>query len=377
MERGLLPDTLSIDPQGVNYGSILAGEGWQQLELAVPTAAQSTQMHRFREQLLAAKRTIVAHGQDCEPHQARQHLQIPAGATIVLFPLQIETDSNILFYSPHYKTMPELILLLQEQLRTHHNCYLVVKPHPEDHNRLNELAALCGPNCRLSTELSLPSLLRMSDVVTVINSTVGLEALIYGKPVVVLGQAIYGQKGFTFDVAAPQQLGCALSKAIAARGEGSFSVAGFQQFLLYLLQNHLFKTQGEDEWGSRQQIGAQIDAHTRDEKPTPQAADGGFAQLQHRNNLTANHFLDPPEKVLMFLVSKGAAAIFREIWPDNCRILDFPPRLGVVKSLFQLLTKFDYAISEKHSYIGWKGAICQILWRCIRARQKILYGKDD
>jgi capsule polysaccharide export protein KpsC/LpsZ len=57
------------------------------------------------------------------------------------------------------------------------------------------------PNARLvKPHTSSHDLIRRAEAVVVISSTVGLEALLYGRPVLTLGQPFYGGYGVTIDV---------------------------------------------------------------------------------------------------------------------------------------------------------------------------------
>ncbi len=63
----------------------------------------------------------------------------------------------------------------------------------------------------------MPKLLQEAAAVVTICSTVGIQALSYYKPVVVLGQAIYGGRGVTFDVDSLDQLPGKLEQAVAGQ----------------------------------------------------------------------------------------------------------------------------------------------------------------
>ena len=69
-------------------------------------------------------------------------------------------------------------------------------------NRLSLLRRLARiPNARIvAPATSSHELMRRSDAVAVISSTVGLEALLYDKPVLTLGQPFYADYGVTVDV---------------------------------------------------------------------------------------------------------------------------------------------------------------------------------
>jgi capsular polysaccharide export protein len=138
---------------------------------------------------------VITEGARLGRETMREQLRVPRDARVVLFPLQIESDTNIVRYSPHYKRMVDVVRDLQRAVAVT-GAILVVKPHPEDRNRLPELRRLCDDKTtRLATDLSVRSLIDAADVIVTVNSTVGLEALIAEKPVVVLGNAIYSGKG--------------------------------------------------------------------------------------------------------------------------------------------------------------------------------------
>jgi hypothetical protein len=80
----------------------------------------------------------------------------------------------------------------------------VLKEHPMSVGR-NSIALLRRlrrrPNVRLlPPDASSHDLIREAEAVVVISSTVGLEALLYEKPVLTLGQPFYSGYGVTLDV---------------------------------------------------------------------------------------------------------------------------------------------------------------------------------
>jgi hypothetical protein len=46
--------------------------------------------------------------------------------------------------------------------------------------------------------------------------------------------------------------------------------------------------------------------------------------------------------------------------------------MGKIEFFFKLFKRYDCSLAEKRCFIGWKGFIGKILWRFIRARQKVL-----
>ncbi|OHY82204.1 hypothetical protein BCA33_07890 [Marinobacter sp. AC-23] len=158
---------------------------------------------------------------------------------VILLPLQIESDSNIQNNSPYFKSMEELIRSVTSVLGGT-GAQLVVKPHPEDRSRRNRIEALCSASdVRCCWDLSLQSLLPVTDLVVVINSTVGLEALLQNKPVVALGQSIYDRKGFTLDLDNKTSLDALIHRALDALWQPHDN-PDFWWFLKTLISNHTF-----------------------------------------------------------------------------------------------------------------------------------------
>ena len=223
---------------------------------------------------------MVKQGRELSREETRAALDIPTDNRVVLLPLQIESDTNILSYSPIFKSMPDIIASMEQALADRQGVTLVVKPHPEDRVRMAELSAGRACFTRFSGELSLHSLLNIADLIVTVNSTVGLEALTQDKTVVTLGQAIYGQKGFTWDLLSREQLPELVAAALDARPDPARR-REFLRFLHYLLSQTLFSFDPEDPFGSRRLIVHNILSGGNSESVTPNAAiDGLIAEAE-------------------------------------------------------------------------------------------------
>jgi hypothetical protein len=120
----------------------------------------------------------------------------------VYFPLHVTDDYKIQRIIPHCADQASLVEQLADALPTGHD--LVLKEHPMSLGR-NSTALLRRLRRRPNTRLVNPytnthELIERSEAVAVISSTVGLEALLYDKPVLTLGQPYYGGFDVTLDV---------------------------------------------------------------------------------------------------------------------------------------------------------------------------------
>lgn len=123
-----------------------------------------------------------------------------------LVPLQVHNDSQVTLHSA-YPDITEFIREVIASFATHapKDRLLILKHHPMDRGArhygrlINELRNRYGLGGRLlyTHEIHLPTALAHARGVVVINSTVGLSALLHKAPVKTMGNAIYDISGLT------------------------------------------------------------------------------------------------------------------------------------------------------------------------------------
>jgi Capsule polysaccharide biosynthesis protein len=132
----------------------------------------------------------------------RLYEEIDATRPFVYFPLHVTDDFKIKRVIPHCADQGSLIRQVADALPQGYD--LVLKEHPVSIGRnpvlmLRRLAH--AENIRLvDPYTSSHDLIQRSRAVAVISSTVGLEALLYGKPVLTMGQPFYSGYGVTLDI---------------------------------------------------------------------------------------------------------------------------------------------------------------------------------
>lgn len=136
-----------------------------------------------------------------------QRIKALAGQPYFFVPLQHDDDAQITHHSP-YSDNTEFILRVLRSFAAHapQDCKLVFKTHPfsrggPGHSGLIfSMAQELGIRDRVIhlTEGHIPTLLEQARAVVVINSTVGLQALVHGKPLAVGGEALYKISGLVY-----------------------------------------------------------------------------------------------------------------------------------------------------------------------------------
>ncbi|MEJ7786025.1 MAG: hypothetical protein WKF96_14565 [Solirubrobacteraceae bacterium] len=148
----------------------------------------------------------------------RLYQRLEPGRPFVYFPLHVTDDFKIKKVIPHCVDQGYLIEQVADALPAGYD--LVLKEHPVSIGR-NPLLwlrrVLRRPNIRLvDPYTSSHELIAEAAAVTVISSTVGLEALLHGKPVLTLGQPYYAGYGVTVDVDSFREIRSAVSRVMSS-----------------------------------------------------------------------------------------------------------------------------------------------------------------
>ncbi|MFP4181712.1 MAG: capsular biosynthesis protein [Thiohalospira sp.] len=186
-ETGLLPRTTTCDPRGVNADS------------SVP---RDPAFYRGLE-------ADVALPEHLEQRPGRvEHPRVPLPASYIFVPFQVRLDSQILMYSPWIRDMRHLFRVMVKAWQAALaplGVELVFKQHPscrEDYADLRERAGSL-PGVHFANGNTTEELIQGAAGVVTVNSSVGLEALLLGRPVLTLGEALYAIPGVAEQVREP------------------------------------------------------------------------------------------------------------------------------------------------------------------------------
>ncbi|KUY65886.1 capsular biosynthesis protein [Burkholderia cepacia] len=129
------------------------------------------------------------------------------GRDFYLFPLQLNSDAQIIVHSPFDGVRDAIDRVMQSfAAYSEPDSLLVIKNHPLDtglieYRRYTERLARelrVADRVRFIDAGHLPTLLDHAKGVVVVNSTVGLSALHHRRPLITLGDAIYSIPGLTW-----------------------------------------------------------------------------------------------------------------------------------------------------------------------------------
>lgn len=189
VENGLLPNTTTLDTLGVNYHNSVPREAEFYRQYASRRAAEG----RGRVTLVPRKPRVTG----------LQPVALPP--QYVFIPFQDDRDTQVRLYSPWVRDMGELFAL-GERLAAETGLTVVFKEHPSSRHAYPELHRRTHDRLFFANGNPTQELIEGAQFVITLNSTVGLESILLGKPVLTLGQAFFNVDGLVMHADSPEAL---------------------------------------------------------------------------------------------------------------------------------------------------------------------------
>jgi capsular polysaccharide export protein len=193
MENGLLPGMTTLDNKGINFRNSLPrnAEFFNQLDSQSFTPNLVEQLAQPLTEQFADK-----------PNSLPENY--------IFVPFQVNTDSQVILFSPWIKDMMDLVAQLEQigQDLGPDMPNIVFKPHPACDQNYDALISRYRDHARLhfDTQTPTPVLIQHADAVATINSTVGIESLLLNKKLITMGQAFYQLPELVLTANGPQAL---------------------------------------------------------------------------------------------------------------------------------------------------------------------------
>lgn len=235
VERAPLPGRVTLDPAGVNYAGSLPRDPAFYRDWAATARPDRDTWRAMAEGLAsrASRRADVGQG------AGDAALDQP----YLFCPLQVPNDSQVRLFSDWVRDLPHMVEVLADAARgLPAGWCLRVKEHPSARQSLADplAAAVAASEGRLIVDNQTDTFAQVeaSRGVLTLNSSVGLQAFFYDKPVVVLGQALFGLPGLVVRT----ESAVALAQALADPDTLTFDQSLRDVFMAYLDQVYYPKT---------------------------------------------------------------------------------------------------------------------------------------
>lgn len=176
-ELGAMPGTLQVDARGVN---------------ALNSLPRDPAWYLQREAVDFEGRDLVPRA----PRRGKSADAVELPEHFLFAPFQVDADTQIVGFSPWIRSMRHwfsVLIDLQNWLREKGDPrVVVVREHPSDREDYSDLhAAAEAAGMVFANGNPMSELLQKADGVITINSSVGIEALLYSQKVIVCGDAFY------------------------------------------------------------------------------------------------------------------------------------------------------------------------------------------
>jgi hypothetical protein len=234
-EIGWIPGTIFLD-QGILSGDTTDLHGRTPEASAGADAARAD---AFLHDYTTRKATMVSQTL-VSPSEVRQRVSGGETTFLLLYGCQVDWDTNVVIGARRFRTNEAAVAFLLECLSSIPGARIVVKTHPLDSDK-NEagLRRIIQGRGTVVSDVHPHALIEAADCVAVRNSTLGFEALCYGKPVIVLEHAKYTHPKLTLKAGTTDEAAAELRRVSA--GECALPDRAFlQQFVLHLLDHYLF-----------------------------------------------------------------------------------------------------------------------------------------
>lgn len=190
-------DSLHIDALGLNENAMSSYVDLDLLE-DIPLEQTRTLLPMMTSNGMKIEDALYA------PIKSKHVKAIYSKQTKVLITLQLQDENNCALspYSSMLEMLQEVVPLLSQA-----GFLSLIMPHPEAKKRvINQLDhEACKQYCKniehavwvddIEHKLTYPSLITKVDWIVTVNGSAGFEAMLFGKPVVILGDAPYKVKG--------------------------------------------------------------------------------------------------------------------------------------------------------------------------------------
>lgn len=230
-EHAPVPHAITADPRGVNFANALPRTGQPYLDWLARHPQARGAWHPAADRITQRKPNPAKDGLAADPEAP------PLESNFLFVPLQYQGDSQLRIFGAQCRTLELTINHLIEAARNlPQGWHLRLKEHPSDPFTIRpHLEALRDAlPIYIDNATDTFAQVRAAKAVLTVNSSVGLEALMLGKPVVVMGEAFWALPGLTI----AGQTAAQIKAALAAPDRLTYDPELREAFLSYLVARY-------------------------------------------------------------------------------------------------------------------------------------------
>ena len=189
-EVGPFQNTILMDHAGINYSSSIP----RQISFYQNWAQKNPELIFNPEN---SDKAPKLGGRESAHHQFLQKNTLDLSKKYIFLPMQFAIDTQILFHGTWIKHIDHLVEIAHQAVQYLPEGWRVItKEHPEAFWRY-KTHTMETDRFLFANGNPTPDLIKNASLIVTLNSSVGLEAMLFDKPVVTLGQAFYAFDGLT------------------------------------------------------------------------------------------------------------------------------------------------------------------------------------
>lgn len=255
MENSFIKDLIFIDSLSgaICNRHTLSRVSWDRIKARELTEKEKSRLNNY----LKNYRGEISQSERESVQEIRRKLKIKPEKRVALLIAQVITDGVIAMDSYIYKDIVKFIRDTITLFKDYPEYHLVVRLHPKESYGADQIARpynnvtferlkklnldkANGVSIVHSWQVNTYSLMDLADFAITINSQAGLEMLSKHKSVIVLGDAFYGRKGFTYDVGFKECYPVIVKKLIMKPEITERQKRDIDKFFYYMIFEYLF-----------------------------------------------------------------------------------------------------------------------------------------
>ena len=187
IERGALPDTIFIDRNGFLFESSSYNESHWNKDL---NEDENKKVTDYIENFKSDNDSLepqLSNRLDSESFFGKLKTEKEQFKKVIFVPLQMHNDTVTLLWCDWVKSVKNFQNIVVNLAKDNPEYLFIIKNHPNEQYKyiVNE------DNIKIADDLHYKDCIDHSDCVLTINSSVGLQAMMWDKPVIIVGKAFY------------------------------------------------------------------------------------------------------------------------------------------------------------------------------------------
>ena len=229
LEESPLPDRISVDKSGINFGNSVPRDSRFFLEWATRHREKQGAWSKVRDRITQRQPKAANVIGVPEPEELQNE-------TYIFCPLQVPGDSQLTVYGGWCDTVEKTIEFLKNSsAMLPKGVHFRLKEHPSADIRFTTwIKEMETQKFKLDNASDTFELVKNSAGVLTVNSSVGLEALFFDRPCAALGHAFYAIDGIVRKISSPSGLENWIDETLAGEFRSEARIA----FLDYLSEVH-------------------------------------------------------------------------------------------------------------------------------------------